>query len=177
MAWLVGCNTVEIGNCTMTFSKRQGWSDSFAINTLWGGDLSFEAEVWLDENATGSLIVRGNPSAMGGYRIYLNAKDGTVGMARMTAGQPEMMIQQRKVELPPDRWHKLKVVAQGAFFDVYVDDTLLIVRHERTYVDGCIGLHANGKVMFRNVQAYHYQGLQNTQADWVIRCQPRHLFP
>ncbi len=155
----------------------EGSGNCFLINPLWGTDLAFEAEIQLNSGSTASLLVRANPSAMAGYRIELDATQGSVRLLRMTPGQPELLLQQRNVKLNAGQWHKLKVVAQGAFFDIYVDDTLLIVRHERTYVDGCMGLHAKGNVRLRNVQAYRYQDLQESNNDWSIRCQPRHLFP
>lgn len=153
-----------------------GTGDRFLVNTLWGRDLTFEAELMLTPGAIASLLVRCNPSAMAGYRIFLDVEQNLVGLARMTPGQTELLLQQRTVKLQPDQWHTLKVVVQGAFFDIYVDDTLLIVRHERSYEDGCMGLHARGAVRFRNVQAYRDED-GHERSDWSVRCQPRHLFP
>ena len=100
---------------------------------------------------------------MAGYRIEPDATQGSVRLLRMTPGQPELLLAtaQRKAER--------RAVAQAQsgcprrIFDIYVDDTLLIVRHERTYVDGCMGLQANGNVRLRNVQAYRYQGFAGVQ--------------
>ncbi|MEZ4678037.1 MAG: hypothetical protein R2932_27845 [Caldilineaceae bacterium] len=95
-----------------------------------------------------SLIVRGNPSAMAGYRISLAQTTGTVALYQRFPAQPDQLIQQRPVSLSANGWHKLKVVVQGGFFDIYVDDMLQIVRHHRTYTDGCFGLHAWGVCNF-----------------------------
>jgi len=69
------------------------------------------------------------------------------------------------------------VVVQDGFFDIYVDDLLQIVRHHRTYADGCFGLHARGVVQFRELTAYHWVDKESRSNDWRVRCRPRHLFP
>jgi hypothetical protein len=78
--------------------------------------------------------------------------------------------------LTPGGWHRLKVVVQGAFFDIYVDDVLQIVRHHRTYPDGCFGLHARGNVRYGDLRAYRLVGPEGTHEDWTHHCRPRHLF-
>ena len=65
-------------------------------------------------------------------------------------------------------------MAQGKFFDIYVDDNLLIVHDQRVYEDGCFGLHAAGAAQFRQVQAVAIQSPE--PVDWQYRCQPWHLF-
>jgi len=129
------------GTITVPISE----DDHFFINTLWGRGLAWEAEFLLSTTSVASLIVRGNPSTMAGYRIGLDSERGVVGLYRLFPAQPETIIQERAVALASDQWHNLKIVVQGDFFDVYVDDTLL-VRHERTYREGCFGLHARGAI-------------------------------
>jgi hypothetical protein len=154
---------------------------AFLMNTLWGADLAWEAEVQLGDNARASLIVRGNPSAMAGYRVELDAARGTVSLYLRFPEAPDELLQQRPVALnaanQPGEWHALKVVAQGGFFDVYVDGTLQIVRHHTTYPDGCFGLHASGSARFRNPRATQYTDRTHSANDWQTRCRPYHLFP
>ena len=150
--------------------------DCFFINTLWGRDLAWEAEFRLSATSVASLIIRGNPSAMAGYRIGLDSTRGVVGLYRLFPAQPETIIQERSVTLTNDQWHKVKVVVQGDFMDVYVDETLLIVRHERTYTEGCFGLHARGPVQVRHLHAARYIGPEGATPDWERHCRPRHLF-
>ena len=150
--------------------------DTFFINTLWGRDLAWKAEFRLSATSAASLIVRGNPSAMAGYRIGLDCERGVVGLYRLFPAQPETTIQERSITLTNEQWHTLKVVVQGDFMDVYVDDTLL-VRHERTYTEGCFGLHARGLVQVRNLCAERYIGPEGTTPDWERHCRPHHLFP
>jgi hypothetical protein len=150
--------------------------ETLLLNTLWGRDLALEAELWLPADGVASLIVRGNPSAMAGYRVGLDRARGVVGLYERFPAQPERVIQERSVPLLPGEWHKLKVVVQGDFFDVYVDETLLLVRHERTYTEGCFGVHAHGPVQVRNLRAYRYLGPEDTASDWERRCKPYHLF-
>ena len=150
--------------------------ETLLLNTLWGRDLALEAELWLPADGVASLIVRGNPSAMAGYRVGLDRARGVVGLYERFPAQPERVIQERPVPLSPSEWHKLKVVVQGDFFDVYVDETLLLVRHERTYTEGCFGVHAHGPVQVRNLRAYRYLGPEDTASDWERRCKPYHLF-
>jgi len=151
--------------------------DAFFMHTLWGADLAFEAELNPGEQAVGSLLVRANPSAMAGYRIALDAAHQTVGLYLRFPERADLLLQERPVTVRPADWHALKVVVQGAFFHIYVDETLQIVRHHRTFDSGCFGLHARGDVQFRNVQAYQYIGPEDTAHDWHSRCRPRHLFP
>lgn len=151
-------------------------TDALTINTLWGRDAAVEVEIRLGSAQVASLLVRANPSGMAGYRIGLDAQRGMVGLYRRFPAQAETLIQERPVALQRDHWHKLKVVAQGDFFDVYVDDTLLLVRHERTYPEGCFGLQASGAAEMRNLLAYRYVGPKDTAPDWERRCQPYHLF-
>jgi hypothetical protein len=150
--------------------------ETLLLNTLWGRELALEAELWLPADGVASLIVRGNPSAMAGYRVGLDRARGVVGLYERFPAQPERVIQERPVPLSPSEWHKLKVVVQGDFFDVYVDETLLLVRHERTYTEGCFGVHAHGSVQVRNLRAYRYLGPEAVSRDWERRCQPYHLF-
>lgn len=149
---------------------------AITINTRWGRDVAVEAELWLASDSVASFLVRANPSAMAGYRIGLDCARGVVGLYRLFPAEPEAVIQERPVVLTSDQWHKLKVVVQGAFFDVYVDDTLLLVRHERTYNEGCFGLHARGVVKLRNFLAYRYVSPEGATPDWERRCKPYHLF-
>lgn len=155
--------------------------DAFLMNTLWGADLAWEAEVQLSENARASLIVRGNPSAMAGYRVELDAARGTVSLYMRFPEAPDELLQQRPVKieagLESEHWHALKVVVQGGFFDVYVDDTLQIVRHHTTYPDGCFGLHASGSARFRTLRAIQYTDSAHSAHDWQTHCRPYHLFP
>lgn len=153
-----------------------GAGDAFFVNTLWGRDLALEAEFCLAADSVASLLVRANPSAMAGYRISLDSPRGVVSMVRLFPAEPETVIQERSVVLTPGAWHKLKVVVQDAFFDVYVDDTLLLVRHEQSYREGCFGLHARGPVQVRNVYAYRAIGPEGATPDWERRCKPHHLF-
>lgn len=153
-----------------------GANDATTINTLWGRDVAVEAELWLAPESVASLLVRANPSVMAGYRIGLDSQRGVVGLYRLFPAEPETVIQERPVALTSDQWHKLKVVVQGDFFDVYVDDTLLLVRHERTYTEGCFGLHARGAARLRNVLAYRYVPSEGAPPDWERRCKPYHLF-
>ncbi len=151
--------------------------DAYYMNTLWGGDLVWEGLLQLAEGGFASLIVRGNPSAMAGYRISLELNSQTVALYQLMPGQADRLLQSRPVTLTPGDWHRLKVVVQGAFFDIYVDDVLQIVRHHRTYSDGCFGLHARGAVRFRELTAYQLVDKNRQADDWRAHCRPRHLFP
>jgi len=124
-----------------------------------------------------SLWVRANPSAMAGYRIGLDFARGVVGFyLRFPAGN-ERIIQERPVNLQPDEWHKVRVVVQWKFFEIFVDDELVIVHDQRVYEDGCFGLNAVGNVQFRNVLATTLVAPAWDLPAWSQRCQPRHLFP
>lgn len=150
-----------------------GTGEAWLVNPLWGADGVFEAE--LRTPGCASITVRGNPTALAGYRIGLDIERQVVGFYRRVPGQPEVVLQERPVVLAPDQWHKFKVVAQGKFFDIYVDDTLLIVRDERTYPEGCWGLHAAGPAEFRGVAAYVDIGPEIAAPAWSHACRPRHL--
>lgn len=150
---------------------------AFLINTLWGRDLSLEAEVLAEAGAIASLMVRGNPSAMAGYRISLDFARGVVGFYLHFPDQADRPIQEQWIMLQAEAWHKLKVVVQWKFFEIYVDDNLVIVHDQRIYEDGCFGLHAQGAVKFRQIQAYTMSHAETKLGDWTRRCQPRHLFP
>jgi hypothetical protein len=154
-----------------------GVGDAFLMNTLWGKDVTLEAEVCADPGSVASLMVRGNPSAMAGYRISLDFAWGMVGFYVRFPGQStDRPGQERSIDLQPGVWHKLKVVVQWKFFELYVDNTLQIVHDQRIYEDGCFGLHAQGRVHFRHVAATTLLESGRAQA-WAQRCRPRHLFP
>jgi hypothetical protein len=154
-----------------------GEDGSYFTYTLWGADLALEAEIEADQGGVGSLIVRVNPSALAGYRVSLDFDRKLVGFYLRFPGEPDRALQDRPVDLPGEAWHHLKVVAQGNFFEIYVDEVLTIVYHQRLYESGCFGLHARGSVRFRNVQAYRYIGPEGAAPDWHSHCRPRHLFP
>jgi len=139
--------------------------------------LVLDAEVYGEATSVASLVVRGNPSAMAGYLIGLDFARQTVSFCLRFPGKEDSVLQERKVALSPEAWHKLKVVVQWKFFEVYVDDVLLLVHDQRIYEDGCFGLQARGTVKFRHVQAYTVDDAQVQTRDWQSRCQPRHLFP
>lgn len=151
--------------------------DAFYLHTLWGTDLVWEGLIQLEPGAVGSFIIRGNPSAMAGYQITLDLDANTVALYQRVPGQADRLIQKRSVSLSANGWHKLKVVVQGGFFDIYVDDVLQIVRHHRTYVDGCFGLHARGAARFRGLAAEQFTNDNSQRVDWHTHCRPRHLFP
>jgi len=175
-AWGQGAGDKEKRAERKVLSPGQG-EDAFLMNTLWGRDLSLETEVWAEQNAVASLIVRGNPSAMAGYRISLDFARGVVGFYLRFPDRPDQPIQERVIDLKSDTWHKLKVVVQWKFFEIYVDDNLQIAHDQRIYEDGCFGLHARGAVAFRHVRAYTMADGATQIKDWSRRCQPRHLFP
>ena len=154
-----------------------GEGDATYTYTLWGADLALEAEIETNQGGVGSLIIRGNPSAMAGYRISLDFERKLVGFYARFPGEPDRTLQERSLDLPVETWARLKVVAQGNFFEIYVDDVLMIVYHQRLYESGCFGLHARGPIRFRNVQAYRYIGPEGVAPDWHSHCRPRHLFP
>lgn len=96
-----------------------------------------------------SVIVRGNPSAMAGYRISLDFDQNLVGLYLIFPGEPDRLLQERAIDLSPQQWHTLKVVVQGKILDIYVDGALYIVREAQVYDSGCFGLHARGPAQFR----------------------------
>jgi len=158
-------------------SVSTGGADGYFSDTLWGADLAFEAEVRAEAGNVASLIVRGNPTALAGYRVSLDFERQRVGLYLRFPNEPDQLLQERPAALAPGGWHSLKVVAQGEFFDIYVDGVLSIVRHHSLYKDGCFGLHARGAAQFRRVHAYRYIGPEGPAQDWTSRCRPRHLFP
>ncbi|GIV79480.1 MAG: hypothetical protein KatS3mg050_3874 [Litorilinea sp.] len=151
--------------------------DSYLMNTLWGTDLALEAQVQAGPDGVASLLVRSNPSALAGYRISLDFGRGVVGFYRSFPGAPDQPLQERPVTLSGDAFHRLKVVVQGKFFEIYVDEALTIVRDEATYPEGCFGLHARGQARFQDVRAYRYVDAEGEDPTWHRRCTPRHLFP
>jgi len=175
--WTVDQDGVVNAPACVAASSVDAASDCFYMNTLWGKDLTLEGTVQLAADGVASFIVRGNPSAMAGYRITLAAAEGTIALTQLIPGQSDRCLQSRSVTLTPGQWHKLKVVVQGAFFELYLDDNLQIVRHHRAYVDGTFGLHARGAVRFGELQAYHLAGPESAATDWHQHCRPRHLFP
>lgn len=114
---------------------------------------------------------------MAGYRIGLDVGRGVVGFYQLIPGRPEHCIQERTVPAAGVEWRRLKVVVQGAFMEIFLDDTLYIVRHHRAYEEGCFGLHSQGSARFRNVSAVRTVGADADGADWQQECRPRHLFP
>ncbi len=152
-------------------------ADSFLMNTLWGNDLAIEAKIWVESTGAASLLVRSNPSALAGYRIGLDFVHRTIGLFVRFPTRPDQLLQQRSIDLKTGQWCKLKVVVQGAFFDVYVDDALVLVRHHRLYEAGCFGLHTREDVRFRSIHAYHPPPLKRADPEWQQRCLPRNWFP
>lgn len=151
--------------------------EAFLMNTLWGRDLTLEAELYGEAESVGSLIVRGNPSAMAGYRVSLDFGRGVVGFYLRFPGESgDRCLQERTVAIQPGVWHKLKVVVRWKFFEIYVDDHLMIVHDQRVYEDGCFGLHAQGEVSFRKVFAYTISEPDWLPKPWRSHCRPRHLF-
>jgi hypothetical protein len=151
--------------------------EAFLMETLWGTNLAMEADIAVSAGSLASLIVRGNPSAMAGYRISLDVERQQVGLYLRWPGTPDRPLQERPVALRPEGWHNLKVVVEGKFFEIYVDGVLQLVRDHGLYDSGCFGLHAHGMAHFRRVMAYVYQGPEEAEPDWQRHCRPRHLFP
>ena len=153
-------------------SAPAGDGDAFLMDTLWGADLAYEAEIWLGATGTGSLLVRSNPSALAGYRVALDAANRTLALYQRFPGAADQPLQQRAVMLRRDGWHLLRVVAHGPCLEVYLDHALQIVHADSTYASGCFGLHARGAVRFRRLRA---DTTAPPDADWNQRCEPRHL--
>lgn len=151
---------------------RHGAGDAFLMDTLWGADLAWEAEIWLGATGAGSLLIRGNPSALAGYRVSLDAAAGTLALYLRFPGVADRLLQARQVPLHPDSWQLLRVVAHGPGLEVYLDRELWIVHADSTYASGCFGLHGRGAARFRNLRADTAAALD---ADWQQRCEPRHL--
>jgi beta-fructofuranosidase len=149
-----------------------GGDDAFLIDTLWGMDLAYEAEIWLGATGAGSLLVRSNPSALAGYRVALDAANGTLTLYRRFPGAADQPLQERAITLQRASWLLLRVVAHGPCLEVYLDRALCIVHADSTYASGCFGLHGRGAVRFRNLRA---DTAAPHGADWVQRCEPRHL--
>jgi hypothetical protein len=149
-----------------------GDGDAFLIDTLWGADLACEAEIWLGATGSGSLLVRSNPSALAGYRVTLDAANGTLALYLCFPGAADQTLQKRAITLQRGGWQLLRVVAQGQCLEVYLDRALWIVHADSTYTSGCFGLHARGAVRFRNLRA---DTAALPGADWEQRCEPRHL--
>jgi beta-fructofuranosidase len=158
------------------WSAPNGGTEAFLLNPIWGRDLTLEAEVRGETGSVASLMVRANPSAFAGYRIGLDYGRQVVGFYLRFPGQAERVIQERPVALTPGGWRQLKVVVQWKFFELYVDDNLVIVHDQRVYEDGCFGLHAQGAVDFRRVTAYTTGEPDWSLPAWSRRCEPRHLF-
>ncbi len=150
--------------------------DAYCMYTLWGRDLGWEGDVWLGEDGIASLLVRANPSAMAGYRVALERSAGTVSLYCLLPGAPEQLIQQRPIALSATDWHRLRVVANGSFLEIYVDDGLQITRHHPLFDEGVFGLHARGAVQFRSLHAYQQRGPEEDHTTaWTQHCRPRHL--
>lgn len=173
----IGQGSTWHGSAEGVLSVSPKEEDSYFTHTLWGSDLALEAEVRAGSGSIISLVVRGNPSALAGYRVGLDFGRNVAGFYLRFPGEPDQALQERAVELHAGQWHRLKVVVQGQFFEVYVDEVLYIVRHHPLYSSGCFGLHARGEAQFRRVQAYRYIGPGGATHDWYSYCRPRHLFP
>jgi hypothetical protein len=149
-----------------------GSDDAFLIDTLWGMDLAYEAEIWLGATGIESLLVRSNPSALAGYRVALDAANGSLTLYRRFPGAADQPLQERAITLQRAGWLLLRVVAHGPCLEVYLDRALWIVHADSTYAGGCFGLHGRGAVRFRNLRA---DTAASHGADWQQRCEPRHL--
>lgn len=153
-------------------------ADAYLVNPLWGRDLAVEVQVQGNAGSEASLLVRSNPSGTSGYRIALDFSRSQIAIWRCLYQQEEKLIAGRSVDVGPGQWHKLKVVIQDKFIDVYVDDGLQIVRTNRIFEDGCFGIHARGQLHFRHLYACEYLGPERLTGDsWEKRCLPRYLFP
>lgn len=130
-----------------------GAGDAFLVGTRWVTDLAWEAEIWLGQASTGSLLARSNPSALAGYRVALDAAAGTLGLYRRFPGAAEQPLQVRALRPQREGWHRLRVVAEGPCLEVYLDHALQIVHADSTYTSGCFGLHARGAARFRGLRA------------------------
>jgi hypothetical protein len=155
-----------------------GAAEAALVNPLWGRDAAVEVEITGAGNATGALLVRCNPSGTSGYRFGLDWSRQVLSLHVCLFQQPDQLIQERPIRLTPGHWHKLKVVAQGQFFDAYVDDELVLVRAHRMFDEGCCGLHAGGEAAFRNLHVYEMIGPEKLlEPTWTQRSEPRYLFP
>jgi beta-fructofuranosidase len=170
-AWISRGGAWHLGN-NGVIAAPDGNDDAFLMDTLWGADLTWEAEIWLGATASGSLLVRSNPSALAGYRVALDAVTGTLALYLRFPGTADRPLQVRTIPLQRDEWLRLRVMAHGPCLEVYLDDALQIVHADSTYADGCFGLHARGAVRFRNL---HADTAALPGADWAQRCEPRHL--
>lgn len=155
-----------------------GKTDAVLVNPLWGRDAAVEVEIRGEAGALGSLLIRCNPSGASGYRFTLDFARGVLALFLCLYERPDQLLQERAVKLTPGEWHKLKVVAQGDFFDAYLDDELVLVRSLHSFDEGCCGLHGQGEVSFRNLHACEYIGPEKLlDTAWTRRVEPRYLFP
>ncbi len=151
-------------------------SSSF-LDTLWGKDVVVEAEIVGDAHSVASLLLRANPSGLAGYQVTLDFAAQTVSFAARFPERDLRIVQSRPIDINPGQPHTLKVVAQGKFFDIYVDGTLQLVYTERQYEDGCFGVHAQGNVRFTRIHAAEMVAAPVELPAWSRRIRPRYLFP
>jgi hypothetical protein len=175
-SWLRRRGDWEVENGLLS-SNPSDQADQLLMNTLWGHDLTMMAEISATADSEAAFMIRANPSGSAGYRISLDFARQQVRLLRLFPGEPDQLLQARAVALSGDHWHRLKVIVQGKFFEIYVDDNLSIVRDHRLYDSGCFGLQARGDVQFRQVRVYEDVELESAVTDWQIHCKPRHLQP
>jgi hypothetical protein len=128
-----------------------------------------------EPDSIASLVMRGNPSALAGYRVSLDFGRNILGIYRRFPARSDIPLQERSMSLE-NEWHHLKVVTQGPFFEIYVDEALCMVHHDPLYDSGCYGLHAQGKTTFQNLRMSVDVKEGEPGSDWQHHCRPKHLF-
>jgi predicted GH43/DUF377 family glycosyl hydrolase len=146
--WIASDNRID-ANCT---------SDGYFMSPkLVSRNFAYEAEILVESDSIGSLVVRSNRHGSSCYLASLDYGRRKIGFYKRHHGERNQLIQERSADVVAGKTHKMRVVGKGEFFEIYLDGALSIVRADYTYGEGYLGLHANSAgVRFFNVCAEEY---------------------
>lgn len=119
-------------------------SDGYRVSPVLLNNGSYSGTLRVERGSAVSLVTRSSPYARTGYQVTLDQGRQRFGLYRRYGEQPAEAIQEVPAPVEPGSAHRVKIVWQDEFVDLYLDDQLRIARADYTYREGYLGLHVRG---------------------------------
>jgi len=152
---------VEDGRMKVAYTTPNSWFDAWNIIDKQGDDFSYSGEVTLLDGNSAGLSFRTNANGTQGYDVIFSIFEGLKLAKRPYA----VLDSYNDFEKKLNQTYRIRIVAEGAHIQVYLDDTLTIDTMDTTYAAGQFGLFAfQGTATYDNLRA---EDIDRTAPAWT----------
>ena len=129
--------------------------DQLLLSVAGNVNVSFKTKVRIHGQEAG-IALRMDERGDSGYFITLVPAEKKIRFYKIIAEGDVEIIQERSLPwIGKDRFYEIKVTAKGEFFEIYLDDDMVIVRANYDSPSGNIGLYAKGVAHFKESELFH----------------------